>query len=102
MKECNDFKLLVRNHGNQRAKMIRRRLDDLRAIETLNDIKKLPQTRCHELKGDKKGLLALDLNHPFRLIIQPNHDPVPRKADGGIDWEGVTSIVVVSVEDYHG
>lgn len=101
-KECNDYKLLVRRYGDQCAKLIRRRLDDLRDVDTLQDMRRLPQARCHELSGDRKGQLALDLKHPFRLIIEPNHNPVFLKPDGGLDWKSVTEIIVMKVEDYHG
>ena len=58
--------------------------------------------RCHELTGDRAGQLALDLDHPYRLIFMPFHDPIPTKADGGLDWTAVTAVVIVGVEDYHG
>lgn len=101
-KECNDYKKLVRKYGDQRSKLIRRRLDDIQAANTLEDLRRLPQARCHELKENKKGLLALDLIHPYRLIIKPYHDPIPIKPDGGLDWKLVTTILVICVEDYHG
>jgi proteic killer suppression protein len=42
------------------------------------------------------------VKHPFRLIFEPYHDPIPIKEDGGIDLEQVTRIRVLSIEDYHG
>lgn len=60
------------------------------------------QGACHELKGDRKGALSLDLGHPFRLIFKPDHDPVPRLADGGLDWIQVTAITIIGIEDTHG
>lgn len=82
--------------------MIRRRMDDLRAAETLVDFRTLPQARCHELKGDRHGQLSLQLKHPYRLIITPAHDPIPRKDDGGLDWTQVTAVLILEVVDYHG
>ena len=100
-KECNEQKLLVRRYGPRQAKLIRRRLDELRAAETLAVMRSLPRARCHELHQDLAGKLAVDLDHPYRLIFEPDHDPVPTKADGGLDWTGVTAIRILSVEDYH-
>lgn len=57
--------------------------------------------RCHELKGNRMGCLAVALQGGFRLVFRPEADPPPRKDDGGLDWRSVTSIRVVSVEDYH-
>jgi len=101
-KECNDFKRLQKKYGQRSAKLIRRRLDDLRAAEVLADIGHLPPARCHELGGDRNGQLAVDLDHPYRLIFEPANDPIPRKQDHGLDRARVTVILIIGVEDYHG
>ena len=72
-----------------------------KAADTPDDISRLPPARCHELKQDRKGQLAVDLVHPKRLIFEPDHDPVPKKKDGGVDWKGVTRVLVIEVTDYH-
>lgn len=100
-KACNDESLLKRKYGPMRAKFLRRRLDEFRAAENLDVLRLLPQVKCHELKGDRKGTLAVNLDHPYRLIFEPANDPIPRKPDGGLDWTNVTAIRVLSVEDYH-
>lgn len=99
---CNDQSLLVRRFGSIGTKLLRRRLDELRAAENLAVLRSLPQARCHELKGNREGTLAVDLEHPYRLIFEPANDPIPRKLDGGLDWADVTAIRVLAVEDYHG
>jgi plasmid maintenance system killer protein len=99
--ECNNQKLLVRRHGSRRAARIMQRLDELTAAPTLDVMRTLPG-RCHELQGDRASQLSLDLDHPWRLIFEPHHDPVPVKPDGGLDWTQVTSILVLGVEDTHG
>jgi len=98
--ECNNHKLLVRRHGEHRAKKIRRRLDDLRAADTLEDVGNLPG-RCHELRGTRSGQLSLDLDHPYRLIFEPANDPIPRKEDGGLDRTRITAVRIIGVEDTH-
>ena len=101
-KTCNDQSQLVRRYGSIGAKLLRRRLDEFRAAENLAVIRLLPQARCHELKGNREGTLAVDLEHPYRLIFEPANDPIPRKPDGGLDWTEITAIRVLTVEDYHG
>ncbi len=101
-KECNNYKLLDQNYGPENASRIRRRLSQLGAAANLAEVKTLPGTRCHELTGNRKGQIALDLKHSRRLIIEPANDPIPRKSDGGLDWQGITAIRVVEVIDYHG
>lgn len=99
-KECNNQRLLQKQHGQIRAKRIRQRLDDLRAADVLEDMRNLPG-RCHELRGDRAGQLSLDLDHPYRLIFEPANDPIPLKPDGGIDWKKVTAIKIIGVDDTH-
>jgi len=101
-KLCNNFNKLVKKYGNKRAKIIIRRLSELKAMENLGVARKLPQLRCHELKGDRKGELAVDLDHPYRLIFTVAQEPIPVKDDGGLDWEKVHSIKILEIEDYHG
>lgn len=100
-KECTKEKLLVRTFGDRRAKLLKRRLNELAAANVLQDIRNLPQARCHELKGNLKGYLSVDLDHPYRLIFKPAHNPAPKKSDGGLDWEKVSEIRIIGVEDTH-
>jgi proteic killer suppression protein len=100
-KTCTEAKAMIKTHGPERAKILRRRLDQLRAAPTLGVMKGLPG-RCHELLGDRKGELAIDLDGPFRLIFEPADNPPPQLADGGLDWASVRAIRVLEVRDYHG
>lgn len=61
-----------------------------------------PPHCCHELTGNRKGTLSLDLDGPNRLIIKPCHQPVPRRLEGWLDWQQVTVIKVMGVENTHG
>jgi|SRR5580698_2227363 plasmid maintenance system killer protein len=99
-KEWNETSRVVRKHGAVRAKLIRRRLDDLRAVPCLEVMRNLPG-RAHELKGNRLGQLSLDLDGPYRLIFQPRNEPLPVKTDGGLDWNGVTAIAILEVADTH-
>ncbi len=99
---CNQEKKGNQSWGVRNANRVRQRLAELRAASCLEEISHLPPPRRHPLHGDREGQFAVDLVHPFRLIFEPAHDPVPRKPDGGIDLAQVTSILVLEVEDYHG
>ncbi len=98
--DCNSHRALVRKYGERMAGVIRRRLDDLDAASTLEDMRNLPG-RCHELHGDRAAQLSLDLVHPQRLIFLPADNPVPLKPDGGLDWLLIKSILVLGIEDTH-
>jgi len=102
-KEFNEGKQLEKVHGSLRAKKIRLGMTELRGATCLNDLGP-PMSgplRCHELKGGRKGQLSVDLDQPYRLIFVPNNDPVPQKADGGLDWKLVTAITIIGIEDTH-
>ena len=96
----NSQKQLRRAHGEARTKLIARRLDQLRAAPSLLTMRSLPG-RLHELRGDRSGVLSINLDGPYRLLMEPANDPVPRLADGGLDWSRVTAICIVGVEDTH-
>ena len=100
-KNCNKRKKCVKKYGQICAKKIRARLDELTDSPNLKCMKHLPQARFHALKGDRKGQYAVDVQHPKRLIFKPNHNPLPRLDDGGIDLEKITSVLVIEIEDYH-
>ena len=99
-KQCNAFNLLQRKQGKERAKRINRRLGNLRAANTLAEMKSLPG-RCHELTGDRTGQLSLDLDHPYRLIFELANNPIPRKEDGGMDWTKITAVRIIGVVNTH-
>lgn len=99
-KTCNDMREMVREFGKRTAEKLARRLEELAAADCLEDFRRLPQARCHELKGDRVGQLAVDLVHPKRLVFRSG-EPVPVKPDGGLDWAKVTGVIVVEVVDYH-
>lgn len=97
-----DQKALVRHFGMDQAKKIQQRLSELKASENLHILKLLTQVRAHELTGNRAGQISLDLKHPYRLLIVPAYDDPPLKDDWGLDWEKVTKITILEVEDTHG
>ena len=74
---------------------------ELAAAETLLDISRFRPARCHELIGDRKGQLSVDLEGPDRLLFVPADDSVPKGKGGGLDWAAITSIEVVAIADTH-
>ena len=92
---------LRREYGPVMAETIKNRVAVLRRVNSLAEVPAEPPTRRHLLSGPRSGQYAIDLVHPYRLILEPNHNPVPRRADRGIDTDQVTAIVIVAVVDYH-
>jgi plasmid maintenance system killer protein len=101
-KEFCDIRLLKRRWGEEQASLIARRLEQLKAADNLEVLRTLPQLRAHELKGNRAGQISLDIKHPYRLLIEPDHEEIPRKQDGGLDWPKITKVKVLGVKDTHG
>ncbi len=100
-KTCNSEKALVKAYGKANARKIMLRLTLLEAAEALSDVPVTPPTRRHELKGNRKGKFAIDVQHPFRIVLEPAHNPVPTREEGGIDLDAVTAVKIITIEDYH-
>jgi toxin HigB-1 len=100
-KSCSSNKDGKRTFGVEQWKVLKRRLVSLEAAPTLADMAEVPGS-CHQLSADRTQQFAVDLRGAYRLIFEPNHDPVPRLDDGGIDRSLVTKIVITEVVDYHG
>jgi len=100
-KTCNSAKEMQKAYGADKAKKLQQRLMELQAADHLGQISHLPPPRCHEMTGDRKGQLSVDLDHPYRLFFIPANDPIPLKEDKGLDWTAVTQIEIVEIEDPH-
>jgi len=92
-RECNSFGLLQKNYGQENAKKIYQRILELQAAPSLID---LPlQSRPHPLSNNLDGLFAVDVKHPYRILLKP---------DGDFDennYESITDIKIFGIKDYH-
>jgi proteic killer suppression protein len=98
---CSVEKEAIKTYGEKRARKLMQRLMELRAAENLSYIPRTPPPRCHELTGNLKGILSVDLEHPWRLLFIPAHNPVPMMKHGGLDWTQVTAVRITAIEDTH-
>lgn len=99
-KQLTDPKEMVKTFG-QMARKVNQRLKDLTDADNLAIMRTIPAARCHELTGNRKGELSVDVSGNYRLIFELDHDPLPRKADLGLNWDEVTKIQINEIEDYH-
>jgi len=99
-KVINDDRKLKKEYGEVRAKIIKKRLEDLEDALTLEDVRDLPG-RYHELVGDRKGEWACDLGHPYRMIFIPHEDPIPTDEHGRYIWIEIKGVEVTEITDYH-
>ena len=97
-KQCEDPKKAQKDYGKDIGIKLTQRVGELQAATSLLDIKNIPTARLHKLKGKRINEFAIDLVHPFRLIITPILIDVE-------DMNKLESINIVRIEevtDYHG
>lgn len=99
-KLANDDRKMLTELGTIRAKLFRRRLNQLRAANTLQDVRYLPGN-YHELKGTRKGEWACDLDQPYRLVFTPQERPIPTNEGGQFNWLEISGIEIIEIINYH-
>lgn len=92
---------LRREYGADMCRTILRRLGTLAGVPSLEAAQLRRALRLHELSGNRSGQFAVGLEGGYRLILKPNHDPIPRRPDGGIILSQVTAIIIIEIVDYH-
>lgn len=97
-KLCKDNREASKKLGADCARKLQARLSDIEAAANVNE---LPAGNPHPLHHNKKGQLSISLAGGQRLILKPDHQPVPLKKDGGINWAAVTNITILYIGDYH-
>ena len=100
-KAFNTQRVLKKQYGARMARILMIRLAVLKNARTLAMVPTTPPERLHKLGGKRSGQYAVDLVHPYRLILEPGNEPVPRGQDGSVDLDQVTAITVIDVVDYH-
>lgn len=100
-KLCSSEADMVRRFGPNLARRLRNRLTELDQAASLAEVRLLPHVRAHQLVADRDEQISLDLGHPGRLIVDVNQDPIPRLADGGLDWESITAVRILEITDTH-
>lgn len=103
-KQLSDEKEMKKAFGVLRSKRLKIVMATLSAARSLAIFAPpySPPHRCHELIGDRKGQLTMDLGHPYRLVFVQNETPKPVNEFGGLDWSKVGSILIIEIADTHG
>jgi len=100
-KMAKDIRLAQKELGQLQGNLYIRRLNELYAAKTLEDVRNLPG-HYHELKGNRNGQWACNLLNPYRLIFKPIADPIPIDKDGKFIWREIKEIEIVEITNYHG
>jgi len=99
-KIANHERKMQKELGERRAKLFRRRLSQLSAAKTLEDVRSLPGN-YHELTENRKGQWACDLDQPYRLVFTPQERPIPTNNDGQYCWLEISGIEIIEIINYH-
>lgn len=99
-KLANDYRKCKKILGARRSELLNKRLNDLRVAVTLEDVRYLPG-RYHELKENRKGQWACDLDHPYRLVFEPHESPIPVTPDGNYLWIEIKGVEIIEIINYH-
>ena len=100
-KVLNSERETLREYGQDNGRRIKLRLTNIRDAATLEELSRIPQTRVHQLIGNRNEQISVDIKHPYRLILVCNHDETPRKEDGGLDWARITKVQLIEIVDTH-
>jgi proteic killer suppression protein len=98
---CSEVGEADRRWGLPCAGIVRRRLIQLSAAETLAVLETVRPMGFRPLAGPRDGQFAVDALPPMRLIFRPAHDPVPCLPDGDIDLAQVTAIRILAIAAHH-
>ncbi len=99
-KLANDDRKMLKELGAIRAKLFRRRLTQLGAAKTLEDVRNLTGN-YHELTETRKGQWACDLDQPYRLVFTPQERPIPANNDGQYLWLEISGFEIIEIINYH-
>ena len=98
-KLCKNSREAMRKLGADSARKLQSRHSDMEAAASVEELP--PLGNPHPLSGDRKGQFSIGLAGGVRLVFEPDHNPVPRRVDLGVDWRRVTEVRIVFIGDYH-
>lgn len=100
MKLVNNDRKMSKEYGQIRAQKLRLRLSQLQFADSLEDVRHLPGN-FHELRDNRKGQWACDLDQPYRLVFTPHEDPIPTNDDGQFVWVEIHGVEIIEIVNYH-
>jgi hypothetical protein len=81
------------------AEILKRRLADLRAAASIED---LVAGQPRELDGSHGQHMVVDLRDGCRVIFCANHPKNPTTENGDLDWAKVSRVRILRIERDHG
>lgn len=75
-KVCTDASFAAKKYGTEMAGKIHHRIDEIKAIDSVEQMIQFRIGRCHPLKGNRKNQFAVDLVQPYRLVFEKKGDRI--------------------------
>jgi len=69
-KVCTNAREAEKKFGEKMAEKIHRRIDEITAADSVEQLIQYKVGRCHILKGGRKKQFAMDLIQPYRLVFE--------------------------------
>jgi proteic killer suppression protein len=91
---CENAEIAKRELGPEVSEKLRRRLADIRAAVSVND---LIAGRPYELDGARQRRIAVRLGEKQRLVFGANHAVPPKLESGKMDWSKVSRVKVLQI-----
>jgi toxin HigB-1 len=101
IKKCaNDDRLALKVFGKKRFEIFKKRMTALYMADNLDELRNLPGN-WHELKNERKGQWACDLDQPYRLIFEPQEKPIQTDNSGKYIWIEIKAVEIIEITNYH-
>lgn len=95
---CETEKIMRKKFGNACAIKLKARIADIQAATYVSE---LVCGKPHPLKYKRLGQFSISISGALRLIFECNNSPIPMTNDSAVDWNKVSSVKIISIEDYH-
>lgn len=99
-KYANDYSLAQRKLGNNQAKLLHKRLNDLHDAENFSVLIDLPGHH-HPLTENRAGQWACSLEQPYRLIYKPVIPLELALSEEQIKLTQLVEVSIIEISDYH-
>ena len=67
---CTIASIAENKYGTRMAELIHRRVDQIEAADSVEQLIQFQIGRCHPLHQNREGQYAMDLVHPMRLVFE--------------------------------
>lgn len=99
LEKCaNDERYSKRFLGEKRAKIYKKRIDSLFSANNLEELRYAPGN-LHKLTSNRDGQWAIDLDQPYRLIIEPQLNENYIENKDNFKWDYITNITILEIID---